>query len=239
MKTREDFLKDLNVVKLQEKVDYLLPLANKEDEDNQNKIKDLLFRYTDFAIRPCFHKIKRGYISLEVNFVDQKGEDDFGSNFTIYWYGSDRSCHKKGIEISNGTIGSYSKEDIYQVERAKVIAKIWNDVEYVENVLENDLNYVMGELYDDYWRKRDRLIDDLMWDEEKRVREAITMRFIPGQVIECEGVKYHITKVTPKRIYHKLQINDNNLSEYERMIEKDKFIDMLYFNLDKTNLGIE
>lgn len=241
MKTKEDFKKEPEVMRIQRKVDTLRPMADKESEDNERKLYELLAKFTTFKLRIYVHKAERNYVSLEVNFVKPDGNDDFGSDFRIYWYGEGYSTyHGSGLELSCGTIGSYSKKYIYNVERAKVIARIWENIDEVEEFFKTELNYVMNELWDDYNRQLIDTFNKLEWDEQERIKHEIAKAFVPGNKITLDDYEYAIEKVTPKRVYYTAKfLTTGTISARDTHESKERLIDLFYYNLDKTNLGIQ
>lgn len=64
-------------------------------------------------------------MAATVEYVEED-EGVFGSDFSL-----DFSL-LRGISINAGTMGTYSKEDVSQVARAKAIAKIWENVDSLE-----------------------------------------------------------------------------------------------------------
>ena len=223
------------ISKLEQQLNELKPLVEKEHEENDAKIKELLQKFTSFnlSVNPSIYW---KYFHISVSFINEKGEEDFGSNFTLYFYkeGHYASCHKHNqIEINMGTIGSYSKEYIYQVERIKLLAKIWDNVEEVEKFFAN-LSYPLQQVYEEKTIELRTLKQQA--EEEIRQQELsqIEKKLFVGQVVDFGDYTLEITKLTPKRIYHKYK--NSYGGSYEKYDSKEIFLHRLFYNKDKYKL---
>lgn len=185
-------------------VEDLKVKAKEEDEINNKIITDKLQTYTDTKIRACISYSYYNDITLEVEFWNyQKNEWDFGSSFKLYYYGvgaRDRR-DREAIEISTGTIGSYSKREIYQIARIKMLSNLWDDVDNLTEVFDN-LKHTMSTIY----REKYEALNDMEYAEkceaEDKARREIKAKLVPGteMVYRCRKIK--ITRITPKRTYY-------------------------------------
>ncbi len=194
----------MNKVELQNLVEELREKAKQEDEINAKLISQKLQSYTTYKIRALVSVHPSDNINLEVEFWNyQENEWDFGSSFKLYYYmkGYRDSRNLEAIEISTGTIGSYSKKEIYQIARIKMLSKLWDDIDNLTELFDS-LDHTAARLYE---KKFDEL-EDIKYseriEERDRVMSEIKAKLQPGTELVYKGNKIKITKLTPKRVYY-------------------------------------
>lgn len=153
--------------------------------------------------------------SFEIDFIDENGKRDFGSNFSIYYENNE-------LSINNGTIGSYNKHDTYQVLRVKLINAIWENIEEFENIFTNyskefetygELNSISA----DYDWQINNIKSQEKEEQYKKIEDTLKVGDSYQEVEKyCKGLIYTITKITNKLVYvqhedkwncHKKQLN--------------------------------
>lgn len=205
-------------------VEELRVKANEENENNVNKIKNLLQSATKFPLRIYANIKEYGYIHVSVNFVKPDGKDDFGSDFTIYFYKKGYSTNHEGLELSSGTIGSYDKHAIYQIERIKVIDYIWANIEAIEKFFES-ISCPIGIVC----REKAYELEEIEREERRTIenarRKEIEDQFTIGKKFHEDRWNYEIVKITPKRVYYasynsfyKKYLNHNQFFDKEALI---------------------
>lgn len=235
----------MNKVELQNLVEELRKKANEEDERNTKLITEKLQSYTDYKIRACVSVDPFENISLEVEFWnDQKGEWDFGSTFKLYYHMKNyrESRNRAAIEISTGTIGCYSKNNIYQIARIKMLSNLWDDIDNLENFFDS-LKHTMAIVFSE---KRSEL-EDVEYRERMQIRDAkkseIKTKLQPGTELIYKGRRIKITKLTPKRVYYSpwcesYSFNEEtnsydslwNYSTYEEFKPIDDVVNTIYYD---------
>ena len=213
-------------------VEELRVKAVEEDNANLQKISEWIQSYSRFPIRVCGSIRDTKSISLVVEFIKPDGKSDFGSDFHIYYYGEGYSAyHKPGIEISNGSIGSYSKEDLFQLERVKVIYNIWNNIEEFENLFKS-ISCPIGTVFQEKYDELEKIEYNERQEEYRAKREAVEKQFEVGVKFQTSrGYKYKIEKITPKRVYYS-EYNSyyDKYLNYDKFFEKSSLIDMFLWS---------
>lgn len=227
-------------------VEDLREKAKEEDTINNKIITDKLQSYTDCKIRALISYDYYNDISLEVEFWNEvEGKWDFGSSFRLYYYGvgARERRNKEAIEVSTGTIGSYSKREIYQIARIKMLSNLWDDVDNLTEMFDN-LKHTMGTIY----REKYEALNDMEYAEkceaEDKARREIKAKLIPGteMIYGCNKIK--ITKITPKRTYYVPWVEYNvynketetygsefKYSNYEQFKNTDDMISSIYYDM--------
>ena len=70
-------------------------------------------------------------ISFEISFVKEDGKTDFGSDIRI-------NFDDNGLEVNYGSCGGFTKYNIYQVERIKLISRLFDHIEDIEKEIGAD-----------------------------------------------------------------------------------------------------
>ncbi len=98
-------------------------------------------------------------VSFELGFKDASGKIDFGSDC---WFQFGRN----GLGINYGTIGSWTKENVFQVKRIKMISNICDQLANpdAEQNLEEKFRKVLRE--SQYLKKQNEL-----WEVESQIKE--------------------------------------------------------------------
>ena len=203
-------------------VEDLKVKAKEEYEANIQKVVDVLQAISKFPVRVYGQISESNYISLEVNFVKPNGEDDFGSDFHIYYYKEGYSTIHKGLEISTGTIGSYGEDAVYQIERVKVINFIWSNIEDMKAFFES-LKCPISIVCREKAYELEEIEREERFEEMRRQRASIENQFEVGKKFHSKDYtnsRYEIVKITPKRVYYA------DYSEYyDRYINRNQFFD--------------
>ena len=200
-------------------VEDLKVKAQEEYDNNVNKIKNLLQSLTKFPIRVYASIKESGYMHINVNFVKPDGKDDFGSDFTIYFYKKGYSTNHEGGELSNGSIGSYGKDAIFQIERVNVVKQIWDRIEEIEKFFD-DIKYPIGVVCNEKAWELEELEREERRAETNRKRKEIEDQFIIGKKFHEYRFNYEIVKITPKRVYYALYN-----SFYKKYLNHNQFFD--------------
>ena len=181
--------------------------------------------------------------SCEIGFrvsEDENASLDFGSSFNIY-YDDNR------LSANVGTMGRYSKEDIYQIKRNAVIYNLMNVhcEEIEEHIAALDALQPLIECTNAYHqarREHQRIKGRIEVLQKELIEESLT----PGmKLLYTEDTKrcakiyddydylvheYTITKVTPK--YVKFMVKNGNPHRYwdyeDTQCRKDTVIDLIY-----------
>lgn len=233
-------------------VEDLKVKAKEEDAINDKIITDKLQTYTDKKIRASISYDYYNDISLEVEFWDEaEGKWDFGSTFRLYYYGvSHRERRgREAIEISTGTIGSYSKREIYQIARIKMLSNLWDDVDNLTEMFDN-LKHTMSTIY----REKYEALNDMEYAEkreaEDKARSEISAKLISGAELQYKSRKIKITRLTPKRVYYvtwcsytKYNSETNEYTEtwqynhYEQFKNIEDMISSIYYDMYYSKNG--
>lgn len=68
------------------------------------------------------------YINFEIGFFDSETNAiDFGSDIDFYY-----DSIKNTLEMNYGTCGKFSKKDVYQFKRAKILSYVFDNIEKIE-----------------------------------------------------------------------------------------------------------
>ena len=227
-------------------IEDLKDKANEEETINNKIITDKLQSYTDKKIRVSISWSYYDELSLEVEFWNEaKGKWDFGSTFKLYYYNKiyRATREREAIEISTGTIGSYSKREIYQIARIKMLSNLWDDVDNLTEMFDN-LKHTMSTIY----REKMDALRDIEYAEkceaEDKARREIKAKLVPGteMIYGCRKIK--ITKVTSKRTYYAPWVEYNvynketdtygsefRYSNYEQFKNTEDMISSIYYDM--------
>lgn len=148
-------------------------------------------------------------ISFEISFVKEDGKTDFGSDIRI-------NFDDNGLEVNYGSCGGFTKYNIYQVERIKLISRLFDHIEDIEKEL---LRYQKLTCF--------RELQQLEWDEEykkrqeerekqEQARNEVLSKLEIGDIYyfqdDTSAYQYKITRVTPKRVYYEWKFADRQLN---------------------------
>ena len=124
------------LIELQAHIDMNKELLLDERNRLQAKVKDMLQdRLTD----PCSAMVVRTRVRHSVSPIVDIGADigfwnsaegrvDFGSDITLYY-----SSEEGQLQVNYGTIGHYTKNDIYQVKRVKLLEYLFRHIDTIES----------------------------------------------------------------------------------------------------------
>lgn len=140
------------------------------------------------------------------------------------------------LKINYGTCGSYSKSDIYQVKRVKLIAYIWDHIKEIEEQLtkySEELKPVVNKYWNDVYEieKEIRTIESKIKEEELlNIESSLVVNRIIEYAENCSLHTYQrhfsgrckIIKVTPKFV------TLLNKFEQEYRVRKDKIINHIH-----------
>lgn len=166
--------------------------------------------------------------SFEIDFINENGKRDFGSNFSIYYENNE-------LSINNGTIGSYNKHDTYQVLRVKLINAIWENIEEVEKIFTNyskefETYNELSSLSFEYNQQINHIKSQQKEEEYKKIEDTLKVGD-SYQAISIYGGKgdiYKITKITDKLIY--VEYKDRWQSIWKKQFKKKEFIIEIHNN---------
>lgn len=167
------------------------------------KVKDWLLKLTNKPIsvytRCSWWGGNTGnYFKAEVEFINENGERDFGSSFSIEIY-------DKKLQLNAGYCGSIDKSHIYQIERAHIMSKIFNNIEeYEKELLEltqhkcfYELNQIKYKEQCEKWKKQEQ-------EKEEKKQEALKdLKVGSWYISKDKKCKHEVYKITPKRVYVK------------------------------------
>lgn len=132
---------------------------------NIDKLDSIIRKYIDpfngIVVRRYYdsgweNKIR---VFIELGFYNEKEErTDFGSTFDVI-YESKNDC----ISVNYGTIGTFNKEDVFQVRRIAMLNNIFEHVTEIEEELRNFSNKISPDLI---------AHDNERYDLEHRIREV-------------------------------------------------------------------
>lgn len=159
--------------------DKLLTLFNTIKDDNL----ELLPLYIDLSRpwRPKDEDQSSFEVTTTIRYKNIKGEtwkdgtprDEFGCDISLYIY-------EFGIEMNYGTTGTYSRNDLGQVARAKLVCKLWENEDTIVSIAKATLNMVdYGELQE-VNRQLDQIDRDIKTAERKAKEDEIVRKLKKG-----------------------------------------------------------
>lgn len=239
--THEEYLE------LKEQKDIALENANKVEKEAGNKLLDFLQTLTIYKL-----KLTRFHLAIwdknfygEIAFVKEDGKEDFGSYITI-------SVSDK-LELNCGTCGAFTKADIYQIERCKMVVKMFKNEEQIIDLM-RDYLINASELDNIYYdlshkvRDYEYALQKEQQEQEykKMLKQLKVMNFLAivdkKQKYNIETQKYEydyfyaqfykIDKITKKMVYtHRVDSNFTynrkfRLTDLQSMY-KNQFVDIV------------
>ncbi len=224
-------LKEKEIETLKGQVEKLRELTLKEDEEIRNLIKEQIQVLTPNKLWFGIDSRRRydDYWRVEIGFINEKGETDFGSTFTLYVYTKDTTCYKEGIYVSTGTIGQWSVDTHpYQYSRIILINQI---LEHRASLLMFFKDLVNKQTIAPIFEKLRSELGQAEWELKHDIRidkeHAIEAKLIVGSEIQLgDNFFIKISKVTPKRVYYARGLRNYN---YETNQYEDK---ISYYNFD-------
>lgn len=164
------------------------------------------------SLRPCSHYRLRGTSKVALEYLDiklanDKGEEVFGADLTLSWYG-------EVITVNTGSCGEFvvlgeqKEHDKYQVLKYKLLGLIMQYADELNKLL-NEVDYSIITKYYDIRTK----VSQLEWEEKQHQaaveRKAIIDSIKVGNVYFDHGQANTktITKITDKRVYFKITYN--------------------------------
>ena len=215
----------------------VLHASYKETHDKiKNKFEEIMYSLFLNKHGATFHRfiinrsIYRGYkVMFELCFMDEEGKSDFGSDATFYFESEDGF-----LKTNYGTMGTYSKHDIYQVKRVHLISDIFDNIEEVENILkelvsgeecaalaeiDQEIDEIESEIY--------KIKQEYRNNELKNIEDNLK----PGSIVEYDSkVRYYYRKFHGP--YRLLKISQKTVTisncDGAKRINKKEFLQDIY-----------
>lgn len=215
----------------------VLHASYKETHDKiKNKLEEKMYSlflnkhgatFDRFTIR---RSIFRGYeVMFELCFMNEEGKSDFGSDVTFYF-----ESEQGFLKTNYGTIGTYSKNDIYQVKRVHLISDIFNNIEEVENILKELISCEDCSVLAEIDKELDEIDSEIyVIKKEHRNNELkdIESNLKLGSIVEYNSkVRYHYRKFHgPYRLIKVSQktVTISNCDGAKRL-DKQEFLQNIY-----------
>lgn len=123
-------------------------------------------------------------VTFELGFMNDEGKVDFGSDC---WF----EYNRKGLNINHGTIGSWTKDDVFQIRRIKMLSYVCD----ILAQLEANFNEILNK-YELYVSKQSELwsIESQISQLENAIKRAETdkkMNTIQIGSLLCYPESYH------------------------------------------------
>lgn len=233
--TKEEFSQKHN--ELVDKRDALNDTYKVYYNKMQNDIKKVLdtFKPSGTTVNYYININSSNELSCEVAFVKENGKDDFGSNFRVYLEKrSTYDTYRYEVQMSQGTIGTYTKEDVYQIYRLEFMLNLWKSVDFLQEELIKIINNKEYQENDKAYREIMRELDHLELDWDYQVRENIRSSLAIGKKYQTisEGLSdcWTITKITPQFVWYdySFKIGEDERFCKDRKIRKEQFVGQIY-----------
>lgn len=123
-------------------------------------------------------------VTFELGFLNADGKEDFGSDC---WF----EYNRKGLNINHGTIGSWTKDNVFQIRRIKMLSYVCNILTQLEarfkEILDNHSFYV--EKQRELWSIESDI--SRLENELKRAETDKKMNTIQIGSLLCYPEKFH------------------------------------------------
>lgn len=123
-------------------------------------------------------------VTFEIDFLNDEGKSDFGSDC---WF----EYNDKGLNINHGTIGSWNKDDVFQIRRIKMLSYVCDILPQLEAsfraILDNSSLY--QEKQEELWRVESNI--QLLENEIKRAEVNKKMDTIQIGSLMCYPEDFH------------------------------------------------
>ena len=250
-------LQEKKIEELKTQVETMRELAVKEDQEIEEAIKAKIQSLTPnkLWIGIDSYRTYSDYVRIEIGFIDEKGETDFGSTFTMYVYLKPTNCYKDTIYISTGTIGQWCVEDNpYQYSRIILInqilenrAGLWLYIKELEekHVYSPIFEKLRSELDSEEWQLR----HDKRVDKEKEIETKFTVN---REIQLGDNYFIKISKITPARVYYfrgnyewdpeKCDYDKTQIAYYgtgNDIFKKDDLINKIYFAEERNDQNVK
>ncbi len=231
--TKEEYSKKYN--ELTAKLEELTTLYKNQYQQIQTKIETILFKYKPEDTEVRFY-IDINYcrdLSVSVVFINEKGEEDFGSNFRFYLE-KEFGSHTYVTKMSQGSIGTYSLENIYQYYRLEYMLNLWKAEKDIKSQIVQILTNAGFENTIDQRRKVECEIDKLDHEWETQQKNEILKSLAVGKAFKQKANNqfyiWRITKITPQYVWYDFEWETNSAyrSVTDRKIKKPIFINYIY-----------
>lgn len=184
-------------------------LENWFEQENTRIFEELrqdIQQLTQFPIKFNFGRIDKGWqgqrakLRTEVVFIKKDGMESFGSDFTMEF-------DRNELIFNYGCVGHFGKESIYYIERTKLLAKLFDKWEELEQKYLEKLNNPTFTEYFDLYYELERYERNLKERVQQETYNKTLETIKPGQAYwfgngnDMYGV---ITRITPKRVYYKM-----------------------------------
>lgn len=181
----------------------LWELAKEEGDANESAIVKFISDKTDKKLEVYVNSRRQNDWSISVEFINEKGERDFGSDFSIYYMSS--FGKEPELKMGCGTIGSYSRHsEPYQIDRMRLMVNLWDSEEELVNLL-NSLPHTAVDQAEKLQNQADKEEEELREQQEKarelEIKESIVVGAEFTERCYNTNIDFKITKITQKRIY--------------------------------------
>ena len=231
--TKEEYSKKRN--ELTTRLEELTTLYKDQLQKMQTEIETILFKYkpedTKVQFRTDINYCRD--LSVEISFINEKGEEDFGSNFKFYIetkFGS----YTYVTKMSHGTIGTYTLENIYQYYRLEYMLNLWKAEKDIKSQIVQILTNAGFENIIDQRRRVEREIDKLDFEWETQQKNEILESLEVGKAFKQKDddrfYTWKITKITPQFVWYDFEweVNGAYRSATDRKIRKPILVNYIY-----------
>ena len=175
---------------------------------------------------------------IEIGFYDsEQGKIDFGSDLWL-----DYTTKLNELRLNSGTCGYYTKKDVYQVQRSKVISHIWENISEIENafrcfsekispIVQEHLN-TMHSIESEIKQIENQLEMKERENIDASVREGVYLNYTTNAIgIKMFDSRACVKKRTPKFV---VVIDNNNVEHKLRIDNVVQAIYNNYINIEKV-----
>ncbi len=231
--TKEEYSKKRN--ELNAKAEQLLSVSKIQYQKMENEIEKVLTEFKPKDTNPKFY-INISYnqdLSVEIAFINEKGKDDFGSNFRFYLE-KDSVSREYVTKMSQGTIGTYTLENIYQYYRLEYMLNLWKAEKDIRFKIVQILTNKEFEDAQDQHIRTERAIDKLDHEWETQQKDEILKSLAVGKAFKQKDddrfYTWRITKITPQFVWYDFEWEVNNAyrSVNDRKIRKNILVNYIY-----------
>lgn len=188
--------------------------------------KDITYRYDNQFI-----------ITFEVGFENEETPSgiDFGSD--VYF---DYDTRKNELSVNHGTIGYFTKKEIYQIKRINLLAHVFKNINKIEEEFNNICNCAVAVEYAKNHKEHINFTvalndakDELKKQKIKELEYSIVegtpveynagkVRYTSDMVFNSRACSWTINRITDKRVKVKSEYGD------VKQFDKETFLNLIY-----------
>lgn len=184
---------NIKLIELQAKLDLIETAIKNKYNQLMTPIHDVIASIANkHGAVVCGASFRVGFWDeIEIQFSlgfhnDEEDRVDFGSDMSFYY-----SSRTHELSVNYGTIGSWSKSNIYQIKRVALVADVFANIEYYEEKFESvsvladcDYRELLNEKYE-----CTRMIDSIKEEDNKKKLEDLEKSLNVGDTIEFDTDK--------------------------------------------------